>query len=207
MACGHCGFAGDLDQKVQTTVRSEPIIDNDGQDIGLTYDTVVSVSVCPRCHKLTLESYDWSDFIDPPDVQIETLYPAPPSYDGIPDAVAREYRRAQRVRSEPVFYAVGIRRTLEALCAERGVQGGTLYDRLERLAASGGLPETFAEMATVLRKLGNLGAHVGEDEIREEDAPVLGEFADAILEYLYRAPAKVASVKAELEKRTGGDEE
>ena len=29
-------------------------------------------------------------------------------------------------------------------------------------------------MAGVLRRLGNLGAHVGEDEITEEDAPVLG---------------------------------
>jgi hypothetical protein len=71
--------------------------------------------------------------------------------------VADEYRRAQRVRSEPVFYAVGIRRTLEALCAERGVKGKTLYDRIEKLAASGDLPATFVDMATVLRQLGNMG--------------------------------------------------
>jgi len=202
MACGHCGFPGDLDQRVHEAVRSTPIIDQNDEDTGATYDTVVTVSLCPRCNKLTLESYGWSDLMDPTDVQVETLYPAPPAYDGIPEAVAKEYRRAQRVRSEPVFYAVGIRRTLEVLCAERGVEGRTLFERIEKLAASGGLPEIFAEMATVLRKLGNLGAHVGHDELTDEDAPILGEFADAILEYLYRAPAKVAAVRAALEERT-----
>ena len=40
-------------------------------------------------------------------------------------------------------------------------------------------------------------------EITEEDAPVMGEFADAILEYLYRAPAKVAAVQAALDARVG----
>jgi hypothetical protein len=202
MACGHCGFTGDLDQKIHEAVKSSPILDQHGAETGVTYDTVVTVSLCPQCDKLTLESYGWSDFMDPTEARVERLYPAPPSYEGIPEAVASEYRRAQRVRSEPVFYAVGIRRTLEALCAERGVQGRSLFERIEKLAASGGLPETFAEMATVLRRFGNLGAHVGEDELTDEDAPVLGEFADAILEYLYRAPAKVAAVQAALEKRT-----
>jgi hypothetical protein len=193
MACGHCGFSGDLEQKVHTAVKEVPITDTDGRDLGVTYDTMVTVSVCPNCDRLTFESYGWADFMDPGDVVVEVLYPAAPSYDGIPEPVAAEYRRAQRVKSEPVFYAVGIRRTLEALCAERSVEGRSLYERIEKLAASGDLPATFAEMATVLRKLGNLGAHVG-----------LGEFADAILEYLYRAPTKVAAVQAALTQRTGG---
>ena len=47
-----------------------------------------------------MESYDWADFMDPEDVEVVTLYPAPPSYDGIPQPVATEYRRAQRVRSD-----------------------------------------------------------------------------------------------------------
>jgi hypothetical protein len=201
MACGHCGFTGELEQKVHQAVKTEPVRDHDGHELNEDYSLFASVYICPACDKLTFESYWWGDFLDPTDVVVDRLYPAEPSYDGIPELVADEYRRARRVRAEQVFYAVGIRRTLEALCAERGVAGKTLFEKLEKLAHDGDLPPTFADMATVLRKLGNLGAHVGEDEITEDDASVLGEFADAILEYLYRAPAKVTAVKAALDKR------
>src|SRR3954466_8467581 len=108
MPCGHCGFAGDLEQKIHQAVREEPIVDQHDADTGMTYDTIVTVSVCPNCNKLTMESYGWADgYMEPEDAKVETLYPARPSYDGIPESVAAEYRRAQGVRSEPVFYAVG----------------------------------------------------------------------------------------------------
>jgi hypothetical protein len=34
-----------------------------------------------------------------------------------------------------------------------------------------------------------------------EDVPLIQEFADAILDYLYRAPAKVQAVEAALDER------
>lgn len=201
MACGHCDFGGELEQNVHQVIKRVPVRDQQGRDTGESIDTVAAVYLCPSCEKLTLQSYVWSDLFDPEDVRVNTLYPAAPTFEGIPEPVASEYRRAQGVRSERVFYAVGIRRTLEAICKERGVEGRTLAARLQVLASSGDFPPTFAEMAEVLRDLGNLGAHVGEEEITEEDAAVLGNFADALVEYLYRAPAKVAVVRAALDDR------
>ena len=56
----------------------------------------------------------------------------------------------------------------------------------------------LANMADQLRQIRNLGAHAGAGDVTAEDVPVIAEFADAILEYLYRAPAKVQAVQARL---------
>ena len=100
-----------------------------------------------------------------------------------------------------MLYTVAIRRTLEAICTEEGIEGRTLADRLKKLSTAGRLPDTFADMTTVLRKYGNLGAHESDDEPSDEDASIVGDFADAVIEYLYRAPAKVAAVQAALDQR------
>lgn len=51
------------------------------------------------------------------------------------------------------------------------------------------------------RKLGNLGAHDDEVEIQAADVPAIEALADAILEYLYRAPATLDAVKGSLDER------
>ncbi len=51
-----------------------------------------------------------------------------------------------------------------------------------------------------------MGAHEDkhEDEVSAEDVPVIFDFVDAILEYLYIAPAKIDAVKARLAQRKDG---
>ena len=44
-----------------------------------------------------------------------------------------------------------------------------------------------------------MGAHAVADEVRKEDVPIILEFIEAILEYLYVAPAKVAKVQVRLD--------
>ena len=73
-----------------------------------------------------------------------------------------------------------------------------LAERLKNLANSGRIPQTLAEMAQQLRLLRNLGAH--DDEVTEEDVPIILDFLEAILEYLYVAPAKIAAVQARLDR-------
>jgi hypothetical protein len=58
----------------------------------------------------------------------------------------------------------------------------------------------LAEMAQQLKELRNLGAHDAEDEVTNEDVPTIISFLEAILEYLYVAPAKIAVVRARLKK-------
>jgi hypothetical protein len=200
MACGHCGFAGDLEKKGQVLVHRETYTD-DRTGMSLDYDTYVQIFVCPSCDDLTVDRYDWSDVMDPEDAESEVLYPRALDISGLPATVAKEYARAHRTKDEPVFYALGVRRTLEALCTAEGAQGKTLFDRLKNLADTGRLPDVFVEMATILRRYGNLGAHHSDDEPTPEDVAIVGEFAEAIIEYLYRAPAKVTAVRAALDAR------
>jgi hypothetical protein len=62
------------------------------------------------------------------------------------------------------------------------------------------IPQTLAEMAQQLRQIRNLGAYDANDEVTEEDVPIIMDFLEAILEYLYVAPAKIAAVQARLKK-------
>ena len=91
-------------------------------------------------------------------------------------------------------------RTLEAACNHEKAQGKNLAQKLSFLANDGRIPNTLAEMAQQLKELRNLGAHDAEDEVTNEDVPTIISFLEAILEYLYVAPAKIGAVRARLKK-------
>ncbi|MFL5699366.1 MAG: DUF4145 domain-containing protein [Ktedonobacteraceae bacterium] len=75
-----------------------------------------------------------------------------------------------------------------------------LAQRLDKLAASGRIPLPLAQMALQIKQLRNLGAHAAEDEVNEVDVPIILDFLEAILEYLYVAPAKIEAVRARLNR-------
>jgi hypothetical protein len=93
---------------------------------------------------------------------------------------------------------------LEVVCLQEGATGKNLVERLTVLADSGRIPGPLAHMAQQLRQIRNLGAHAATDEVRAADVPVILEFGEAILEYLYRAPAKVAAVSDRLKAKPKG---
>ena len=88
--------------------------------------------------------------------------------------------------------------TLEAICEYEQARGSSLAERLNHLVAEERIPKTLAEMAHHLRPLRNMGAHLTEEEIHPEDVPVIIDFVEAILEYLYVAPAKIRAVQERL---------
>lgn len=120
----------------------------------------------------------------------------------LPLPVRKAWVAALAVRHvEPNAFAVLVRRTLETICHVEGAAGRTLIQKLTVLAESDRIPGVLAEIANSLREIGNLGAHASAvDEVRPADVPLIYDFADAIIEYLYRAPAKVEAVKARLGK-------
>lgn len=73
-----------------------------------------------------------------------------------------------------------------------------LADQLRSLADSGRIPRTLADVALHLKQLGNLGAHFDEVEVTEEDVPIILDFVELLLEYLYVAPAKIEAVRTRL---------
>jgi Domain of unknown function (DUF4145) len=153
---------------------------------------------CVTCGRPTLKDEWWHDGYE--EGGSNTLLPTTDrDYSTLPPAVAKAYEAARAVqRVEPNAYAVLVGRTLEVICLEEGAKGRNLVERLHDLVASGRIPGLLADMAQQLRQIRNLGAHAATDEVRAEDVPVIFDFAEAIIEYLYRAPAKVAAVQARL---------
>jgi len=202
--CGHCGFAGALEHRGNVTAETRTGIDpNYGE---YSWDVVWGLHRCPQCKEPTLETYVWSDdFSDPETVDSKVVYPGAWDDSVLPPLVRKHREAARRVKGlDPSFYALGIRRMLEAMCLEENAEGKSLYEQLQFLANEGRLPQTLVDVTTQLRKLGNIGAHVSDVEVLETDVPLIHDLAEAMLEFLYRAPAMVAAVEAELARRARG---
>jgi uncharacterized protein DUF4145 len=120
----------------------------------------------------------------------------------IPDDVRKYYVEANQVRrASPSSFVVQIRRAIEALCRDRGVQKGVLKQRLDALAERGEIPPTLTAMADLIRLLGNIGAHDSSEDVYSADVEAVDAFFRAVVEYVYVAPARVTWVRESLEGR------
>lgn len=163
------------------------------------------VFLCLTCLNPTLE---WEDqFLMPDHAPIrrdpQVLYPVPRAHlDNVPAAIEKEYRSAHKYKNrDPNACAVYIGRALDKICQHEKVTGNRLIDKLNNLIAKKNLPDQLGTMAHQIRQIRNMGAHAdGDDEVTEADAPIMLDFLEAILEYLYVAPAKIAAVQARLAK-------
>ncbi len=133
--------------------------------------------------------------------KIETLYPPEKRISpSLPETVRRRYAEAIKVQTlSPSSCAVLVRRTLEAVCQYENATGKTLADQLKNLADTGKIPQTLADVALHLRQLGNLAAHHDvNDDVTIEDVPIILDFIDLFLGYLYVTPAKIQAMKDRL---------
>jgi hypothetical protein len=124
------------------------------------------------------------------------VYPRIALDESVPESVARIYDEAIRVKYiSPNSFAVQIRRALEALCVDRGVQKRSLASNLEELSARGEIPGALAEAGDILRLIGNMGAHASDVDVHPLQAMAIDEFFNAILEYIYVSPARVSKFR------------
>jgi Domain of unknown function (DUF4145) len=200
LSCGHCGFAGPIKHKGDVIVHQE--VEGDFHRGGIVWSTIVSVYVCPKCEEPTVWQYIWTrDLFEQHGDR--RLYATLRDNSPVPSRVRARLDEALRIKTiSPSYYAVSIRRMLETVCNEEGASGRDLFQKLDDLVSKQRIPAQLADVAHQLRELGNLGAHDADVEISPEDVPVIEDLADAILEYLYRAPTKLASVQQALSQRT-----
>lgn len=209
--CGHCKKVTVFELRGEGTKNGAVIDENyhDGQVI-----TTWRILECQWCKRPTLEeietdySFKMDDvygWMEPVSYKITILYPEDkpvkaPLTD-LPEMIEKKYLATLKMQNvEPSACAVLAGRALEAICNYEKATGKTLSDKLNNLVGSDRIPRTLAEMAHQLRQIRNLGAHDAEDEVTEEDVPLILDFLEAILEYLYIAPAKIAAVQRRLKK-------
>ncbi len=201
--CGHCGNVTNLEERGRyehkVTVHNE---ENDTWDVGRV---LWQVYECVTCSEPTLIRSVYEPQIENTvTVHEKQLYPtSESSLTNLPQKIEKAYTAAIKVKNiEPNACAVLVGRTLEAACNHEEAQGRTLAQKLNYLAENGRIPNTLAAMARQLKELRNLGAHDAEDVVTEEDVPIILDFLEAILEYLYVAPAKIEAVQARLRRAT-----
>src|SRR5216684_1421106 len=202
MKCGHCNNEAVFYIRGAGTQGDLKVLDLlDYVDHILTTWRLLECSVCSRPSlEETHTTYEFESIgtqgsIFPTLAKSMILYPTartPMPLTNLPETIEKKYMAALKVQAiEPSACAVLIGRTLEAVCNYEKATGKTLSDKLNNLVSSDRIPRTLAEMAHQLRQIRNFGAHDTEDEVTEEDIPIILEFLEAILEYLYVAPAKI----------------
>jgi len=210
LRCGHCGNTTAFYERAEYHY-DERIYDNDNDGNPIYWGHYVVKRVewrilqCPACKNPTLhqllgpgdEHGGWDD--EPSETVLYPIEKVIPK--DIPKDIATVYSEALRLSQlSPSACAVMMGRTLEVICQHEGAVDGTLHARLQQLATSGRIPETLGKMALQLKEIRNLGAHADAtgDEVQGSDIPVIRDYMDAILEYLFVAPARITALEARL---------
>jgi hypothetical protein len=120
---------------------------------------------------------------------------------GIPSEVLAPFEEALACQSIGCNIATAMlaRKTLEAICEERGANGASLHDRLTGLKTRVVLPQALFEAMDALRLLGNDAAHVESksyDSIGDEEVRVALLLTREVLKATYQLDALVHQLKA-----------
>ncbi len=200
--CAHCGNTAPQKLVLNHSCREDGY-NNEGIRSEGEIPVEYYVAVCETCNAILLY-YDFGGTLDEKDfTSSDLVYPKKNEMDAsVPASVKSCYSEADRIKNlAPNAYAVLIRRALEAICDDRSVGKGSLQQRLQILAERGELPANLVEMTTVLRLLGNIGAHGVTQGVTVPDAWAMDGFFWAIIEYVYIAPKRLKEFRRSLEKR------
>jgi len=121
--------------------------------------------------------------------------------ESVPNAVAQNYAEAKKIQNlSPNGFAVMLRRALEALCHDRGLPAGPLHAGLKKLADTGEIPAKLSDVTSVIRQLGNAGAHHSLEMLTVPMTWVLDDFFRAVVEYVYVAPKKLSDFQSTMKR-------
>ena len=192
--CPHCGNT--TTQKLVYSHAYEDIAyDESGEKSDFAPPCEYFVRICETCNDLLVYYSIVEDLpvlIYPKSIELPIC---------VPQKVRQCYLEAAKIKNTaPNAYAVMIRRGLEAICEDRNIKKGSLQERLEILAKNGDIPPTLVEITSILRTLGNVGAHSSSEKITVPMTWGMDEFFRAIIEYVYIAPDKVNEFKIRIER-------
>jgi uncharacterized protein DUF4145 len=168
--------------------------------------TFYYVAVCKMCNGVMLYSAE-NDDIEESFPKAELLWPVLTRLSrSVPSKIRKYYDTALRFRNhEPDVFGVQIRRGLEAICVDRGIEEkGDLYQKIEELTGREQLPPMIRGMMQALRKVCNFAAH--DSHIKPEYVPTIDMFFRALLEYVYVIPVELDQFYNQLNLAAKNDE-
>lgn len=208
--CDNCGREGTLAtiETVQLSERPTQVTYDGGQVEEAANQKLLLVQHCAVCDEPVISTYRYIDgWSDPSDFMSFTrISPPEHTLDDLPPRVRDRYGAMLELLYAPDAFAVRAGRLLEAVCMDQGIPDGTLGTRLDQLAGrkhGGILPAALAEQAHLVREFRNLGGHDEDVEVDANDVPVIRDFVEGLLEFLYRGPAKLERGREALQLRIG----
>jgi len=202
LLCPHCGNTAPQQVEYAHEFEYTEVIGPEEED-EVSIPAYYFLVVCATCSKVSLYS-NWDVADDPFDLRLATLfYPTTKKFSSvIPKRISKAYQEASRIsRVAPNAFACMVRRALEFMCEDKKAVGRTLHDKLQDLSSKNIIPPVLAEMADIVKKLGNIGAHADETNVHREDVEVIDDFFNAVIEYVYVAPEKINKIKKKLTKK------
>jgi hypothetical protein len=88
------------------------------------------------------------------------------------------------------------RRCLQIIAEDKGATGRDLKRKLESLSVSGTLTSTLESISTIIREVGNDGAHPNEFEPSIGDAKYILDFLLLLIDQIYILPEKAEELRA-----------
>jgi hypothetical protein len=198
--CPHCGNKTNISIEKLITTTDETLTSPDGEIIPI--ECTYTLGICSTCQDVLLfGSYDDNELIEDLNSH-QLLYPYQKILPQcVPEQLRQSYAEAKKViKISPIAFTVLIRRSMEFVCLDQKAKGRSLNEKLSYLVKNEVIPKTLADMTTVLRLLGNIGAHATTILIDLQDVQIIDDFFNAIIEYVYIAPYKLLSYQDKLKK-------
>lgn len=212
--CYHCGERGTLNRLESINNGSKENVGDEVDPFIVEYNDIIDVLCCEQCTNLTIyrSQYDEAEARQiqkhDPDINYaqafgKLLYPniEQEHKEHIPDNIYRSYLSSIKVQNiDMAFCLIGLRRTLEMICKDKGYTKGMLGNKLKAMSEDSIIPPIIDKIATGLKDEGNKAAHGDEVEFTKETVQNMIEFTRIILNYVYSLPGKIATAQKLIEK-------
>lgn len=210
MTCPHCSTVIHFD--FYTTNAIHKPSGNRGE-----YE--IHYGLCPNCDKpiiyllhgipkfngvdFQLDNPEWENLIYPKESRLDNT-------DDIPSAYLEDYEEALKViSSSPKASAALTRRLLQNILREEyKLKEKSLSEEIQKFVAIVGIPSHLTSAVDAIRQIGNFASHPTKDKFTGEIVPVeigeaewLVEVIEAIFDFTFVQPKKLAKRKEELNKK------
>lgn len=187
LPCPHCWASGPRKPlgRVNLGVRVE-----EGPALGwdLTYSDFVLVERCSACQHLVVSKASFFEEGGELTEQ-QVLCNDQGRAESLPLRIRELWGIARRTRhGEPSAFATAARRTIEAVCKERGGRGRTLFHALDDCESRGLLGSEVVVLCHKIRTMGKHGAHDLAADVTPMDARMIDQLLETVLDEVYRRP-------------------
>ena len=176
------------------------------------YYEIQSVLLCPICDQYNIISAYWDntygkleyadeyDLYGGDNVDESIIFPIHSNLvssksDLVPDTIIKTFRKAIELKLyDEESCLIKLRKTLELICNDQNADGNNLLEKITNISEKGIIPVTLTSASTIIRKLGNIGAHESDININSNELKCVIELVEYIIQYIYVLPKEIEKI-------------